>query len=61
MSDCKGTLKIVREKQNRALELYESGLKRAAIAERLGVPAVNVSGMIQRARQRREKQQEAVN
>lgn len=44
-----------REKGNRALILHEQGLSRAAIAERLGVKPANVSGMLQRARQRREK------
>ena len=43
-----------REKGDRALVLREQGLGRAEIAERLGVKPVNVAGMIQRARQRRE-------
>lgn len=44
-----------REKGDRALVLHEQGLSRQAIAERLGVKPTNVNGMIQRARQRREK------
>lgn len=43
------------EKGDRALALYEKGLSPSAIGERLGVPARHVQGMIQRARQRREK------
>lgn len=43
------------EKGDRALELFEKGLKRGEIAERLGVSPHNVSGMLQRARARRER------
>lgn len=44
-----------REKGDRALVLHEQGLGRGEIAERLGVKPTNVAGMLQRARQRREK------
>ena len=45
---------------DRALELYEKGIKQAVIAERLGVRPTHVGGMLQRARQRREKLREKV-
>jgi transcriptional regulator len=45
-------------KGDKALKLIEQGLKRAQIAERLGVAPKNVPGMIQRARQRRERANE---
>lgn len=44
-----------KDKSDRALELHEKGLTQAVIAERLGVRPDHVSGMLQRARQRREK------
>jgi DNA-binding transcriptional regulator LsrR (DeoR family) len=47
-------------KADRALELFEKGIKPAVIAERLGVRPTHVGGMLQRARQRREKAREAV-
>lgn len=47
------------ERSDRALKLFEQGLTRGQIAERLGVVPRNVQGMLQRARQRRE-QAEAV-
>lgn len=47
-------------KSERALELYEKGIRPAVIAERLGVRPSHVSGMLQRARQRREKAGEVV-
>lgn len=43
------------EKADRALVLHEQGLGRSEIAERLGVKPANINGMIQRAKQRREK------
>jgi DNA-binding transcriptional regulator LsrR (DeoR family) len=42
-------------KADRALKLYEQGLTRAQLAERLCVNPKNMTGMLQRARQRREK------
>lgn len=42
-------------KADRALELYEKGISPSVIAERLGVRHGHVQGMLQRARQRREK------
>jgi DNA-binding transcriptional regulator LsrR (DeoR family) len=45
-------------KADRALELYEKGLKKGIIAERLGVNHQHISGMLQRARERREKAKE---
>lgn len=42
-------------KADRALHLHEQGIGRAVIAERLGVNPRNIGGMLQRARQRREK------
>lgn len=44
-----------RMKSDKALVLHDAGLVRSAIAERLGVKPCNVAGMIQRARERREK------
>lgn len=49
-----------RMKSDKALVLHDAGLARGAIAERLGVKPCNVAGMIQRARQRREKAGEVV-
>jgi DNA-binding transcriptional regulator LsrR (DeoR family) len=43
------------EKADRALRMHEDGFERWIIATRLGVPPHNVNGMIQRARQRRER------
>jgi transcriptional regulator len=43
------------EKADRALDLHDKGLPAAQIAERLGVRPANIAGMLQRARQRREK------
>lgn len=43
------------QKAERALQLHEQGISRAIIAERLGVRHDHVGGMIQRARQRRER------
>jgi DNA-binding transcriptional regulator LsrR (DeoR family) len=45
---------------DRALELYEKGIRQGVIAERLGVNPSHVSGLLQRARQRREKAKEGV-
>lgn len=45
-------------KADRALELYERGLTPAVIAERLGTSQSHVQGMLQRARERREKAKE---
>jgi DNA-binding transcriptional regulator LsrR (DeoR family) len=42
-------------KADRALKLHEQGLTRAQLAERLCVNPKNMTGMLQRARQRREK------
>ena len=42
-------------KADRALQLLEQGLTRAQLAERLCVNPKNMTGMLQRARQRREK------
>lgn len=44
------------EKADKALKLREQhNLPHAAIAERLGVRPANIAGMIQRAKERREK------
>lgn len=51
-------LMFASEKSDRALELHDKGLSRGDIAERLGVRPTNVAGMLQRAKQRREKAQE---
>jgi DNA-binding transcriptional regulator LsrR (DeoR family) len=40
-------------KADKALKLHEQGLTRAQIAERLGVKPANMTGMLQRAKQRR--------
>jgi DNA-binding transcriptional regulator LsrR (DeoR family) len=53
------TGKPAQDKSDRALELFENGIKPAVIAERLGVRPTHVGGMLQRARQRREKLREA--
>ena len=42
-------------KADRALKLYEQGLTRAQLAERLCVSPKNMTGMLQRARQRRQR------
>jgi orotate phosphoribosyltransferase-like protein len=42
-------------KADRALKLHEQGLTRAQLAERLCVSPENMTGMLQRAKQRREK------
>jgi DNA-binding transcriptional regulator LsrR (DeoR family) len=42
-------------KADRALQLHEQGLTRAQLAERLCVNPKNMTGMLQRARQRRQK------
>lgn len=44
-------------KADRALELWEGGLDRTSIAERLGVNPRNIGGMLQRAKERRERGQ----
>lgn len=49
------SIKESRDKSDRPLALHEQGLGRGEIAERLGVKPTNVAGMLQRARQRREK------
>ena len=46
-------------KADRALKLFEQGIRQAMIAERLGVSPSRISRMLQRARQRREKAKEA--
>lgn len=51
-------LMFASEKADRALELHDKGLSRNDIAERLGVRPTNVAGMLQRAKQRREKANE---
>ena len=43
------------EKGDKALALREQGLSRGEIAERLGIRPANVGGMLQRAKQRRER------
>ncbi|WP_316214327.1 hypothetical protein [Bradyrhizobium sp. SZCCHNR2032] len=53
------TRQIAREKADRALALHEKGLTPAVIGERLGVDRRCIPGMIQRARQRREKREQA--
>jgi transcriptional regulator len=51
-----GTLaKDAAAKADRALNLHEQGLTRAELAERLCVKPQNISGMLQRARHRRDK------
>jgi transcriptional regulator len=47
-------------KADRALKLHEQGLTRAQLAERLCVKPQNISGMLQRAKHRRDKAGEAV-
>jgi DNA-binding transcriptional regulator LsrR (DeoR family) len=42
-------------KADRALKLHEQGLTRAQIAERLCVKPGSITGMLERARQRRAK------
>jgi hypothetical protein len=42
-------------KADRALKLHEQGLTRAQLAERLCVNPKNMTGMLQRAKQRRKK------
>jgi DNA-binding transcriptional regulator LsrR (DeoR family) len=42
-------------KADRALKLHEQGLTRAQLAERLCVNPKNMTGMLQRAKQRRNK------
>ena len=42
-------------KADRALQLHEQGLTRAQLAERLCVNPKNMTGMLQRAKQRRKK------
>jgi DNA-binding transcriptional regulator LsrR (DeoR family) len=42
-------------KADRALQLHEQGLTRAQLAERLCVNPKNMTGMLQRARQRRRE------
>jgi orotate phosphoribosyltransferase-like protein len=54
-------LRFASEKADRALELHDKGLSRGEIAERLGVRPTNVAGMLQRAKQRRERAQEQAN
>lgn len=49
------------DKADRALVLHDQGLKPVQIAERLGVSRTNIGGMLQRAKQRREKAKEGVN
>jgi hypothetical protein len=46
---------IGRDKADKALELSEKGISPTVIAERLGVRPQHIFGMIQRAKQRREK------
>jgi DNA-binding transcriptional regulator LsrR (DeoR family) len=53
-----GSAEEAARKADRALELFEQGIKPAVIAERLGVRPTHVGGMLQRARQRREKLQQ---
>lgn len=47
------------QKADKALELAERGISQNLVAERLGVRAQHISGMIQRAKQRREKAKES--
>jgi len=47
-------------KADRALMLHEQGLSRAQLAERLCVKPQNITGMLQRAKHRRDKAGEAV-
>jgi len=51
----RGSSEEAARKADRALELYEQGIPRGMIAERLCVSPSNIAGMLQRARQRREK------
>ena len=48
------------DKADRALKLHEQGLTRTQLAERLCVNPQNITGMLQRARRRRDKAGEAV-
>jgi DNA-binding transcriptional regulator LsrR (DeoR family) len=52
------TLQAARDKADHALELFENGIRPVDIAERLGTSRSHISGMLQRARQRREKKNE---
>lgn len=45
---------------DRALELYEKGIKPIVIQERLGVRPAHLQAMLQQARARREKAGEVV-
>jgi DNA-binding transcriptional regulator LsrR (DeoR family) len=56
----RGSAEEAARKTDRALELYERGIRQAVIAERLGVRPTHVGSMLQRARQRREKLREKV-
>ncbi|MGA2997848.1 hypothetical protein [Bradyrhizobium sp.] len=47
-------------KADRALKLHEQGLTRAQLAERLCVKPQNITGMLQRAKHRRDKAGEAM-
>jgi transcriptional regulator len=47
-------------KADRALKLLEQGLTRAQLAERLCVKPQNISGMLQRAKHRRNKAGDAL-
>jgi hypothetical protein len=49
--------KLSWNKSDHALELYEKGISRAVIAVRLGVRPSNIGGMLQRAKERREKRE----
>jgi DNA-binding CsgD family transcriptional regulator len=46
-------------KGDRALELFEKGLKPAQIGERLGLGRKNISSLIKDAMKRRKRKQEA--
>jgi DNA-binding CsgD family transcriptional regulator len=46
-------------KGDRALELFEKGLKPAQIGERLGLGRKNISSLIKDAMKRRQRKQEA--
>lgn len=51
----RGSAEEAGAKADRALVLLEKGIPRAAIADRLCVRPSNIGGMLQRARERRER------
>jgi DNA-directed RNA polymerase specialized sigma24 family protein len=52
------TQQMFRDRAERALELHNKGIAPAVIAERLGIPASQISTTINRARRREKAKQE---